>query len=360
VIETGRASKVLLKALRPVDGHCSARYFTVIETHSQVVPRPGSLNLVTQTLSEGVWIMTPTVPHTCFGRFTALCATLCLAATSIAGELPDPISVHYELPSLDRWNYPFNQTPGTRANASIFAPYIGEHLSPDFDNRHAQFHIAFSTASDIPTGLGAETYHVTQATITVQVSNHNEFRYDPSYDPWQTYLPTDHPEYFADTSTGRPIEIYGVGFRYGYDALSYQENTPFVPSGFGIGKYIRTTFALEVDDDGKPRDVSNNVDEGFDPHLFAIGTTSTVNPGSLVPATTIFTFELDLEDPFVQQYLGEQLDLGKLPSCSRRFTQAAKIRRAASPISIRSNTRSSSRASGRGTTPRASRLARRW
>jgi len=240
----------------------------------------------------------------------ALCVSLSLATSS--GAQSDPVSVSYELPSLDRWNYPFNQTPGTRSNASIFGAYVGEDLSPDFDNRDAQFHIAFTTAEDIEPGLGADSYLVTEATVTVQISNNNQFRYDPTYDPWQTYLPSDDPEFIPDETLGRPIELYGVGFRNEFDPLSYQEGTPFTPSGFGIGKSIRTTYALDFDDEGEPRDVSNNIDEAFDPYPFAIGTTDTVTPGSFVPATTIFTFELDLDDPFVQQYLGEQLDLGKL------------------------------------------------
>lgn len=235
--------------------------------------------------------------------------TACLCTTCTTAG--DSVSVAYELPSLDRWNYPFNATPGTRANASIFAPYIGEELAEDFDNRDAQFHIAFTTADDIEAGLGAEAYHVTEATITVQVSNNNQFRYDPSYDPWQTYLPSDDPAFFPDDTLGRPIELYGVGFRNGFDALSYQETTAYSPLG-GFGKGIRTTYAIDYDEDGLLRDVSNNIDEGFDSFPFAIGMTDAVSPGSFVPANTIITFALDLDDPYVQQYLGEQLDLGKL------------------------------------------------
>jgi hypothetical protein len=236
----------------------------------------------------------------------AFIVSSCISATSVA----DTISVHYPSPFLDRWNYPFNASPGVRPNASIFAPYVGEELHEDFDNRDAQFHIAFDTSADIEIGLGPERYHVTEAAITVQVSNNNNFRYDPTYDPWQTYLPSYDPDYFPDDTPGRPIELYGVGFRNGFGPLTYQENTPYSPHG-GFGKFIRTTYALDYDDDGQPRDVSNNIDERYDTFPFAIGT-APLTPGSFVPSATIITFHLDLDDPFVQQYLAEQLDLGRL------------------------------------------------
>jgi len=104
-----------------------------------------------------------------------------------------------------------------------------------------------------------------------------------------------------------------VGFRYGYGPLTYQENTPFWPqSGLPIGKNLRATYALDFDDAGDPRDVSNNIDNGFDPYFFAIGQTGTVSPGALVPSGTVFTFEVDVDDPFIQQYLAEQIDLGRV------------------------------------------------
>ena len=90
---------------------------------------------------------------------------------------------------------------------------------------------------------------------------------------------------------------------------SYTETTAYSTSG-PFGKFVRTTYALDYDEDGLPRDISNNIDEMFDPFPFAIGVTGTVAPGDLVPEGTTFTFTIDVEDELIQNYLREGLDLG--------------------------------------------------
>jgi hypothetical protein len=231
-------------------------------------------------------------------------------AGAIAAQSPAESSVTFSIdtPTLDRWNYPFNQTPGFRPTASVWGAFLGDELSPDFDNRDAQFHIGFATADFIEPGLGADAYTITSATVTIVVADNNTFPYDPTFDPWQSYLPQNDPEYIPDTTPGRPAELFGVGFRNGFNALSYQENTAFSPIG-QIGKELRTTFAIDFPD-GQIRDVSNNIDYRFETQPFAIGQTDTVQPGALVPSGTVFTFDIDLTDPHIHAYLQNALDLG--------------------------------------------------
>lgn len=245
----------------------------------------------------------------CGAGLAVVCGMVVAASSAKAGS----IIIDLDQPTLDRWNYPFNQSPGTRPSAPVFGGFAdfpgGFH--PDFDNRDGQFHVGFATADLVEPGLGVGSYNVISVQVTMMVENNLQFRYDPTFNIWQSYLPEDHPDFIADDTPGRPMEIFGVGFRNGFDALSYQETTSYSPAG-PFGKGHRTTYALDFDDADEPRDVSNNMDQQFDPSPFAIGMTDAVAPGDLVPANTTFTFELDVDDPLVQQYLREALDLGKV------------------------------------------------
>ncbi|HRQ75867.1 MAG TPA: hypothetical protein PK098_08110 [Phycisphaerales bacterium] len=243
------------------------------------------------------------------------------AACSSQHAVANQVTISFTQPTLDRWNYPFNQSPGIRPVASIFGAFEPGGLSPDFDNRDAQFHVAFSTAAFVEPGLGAEKYTITAATLTMMVANNNQFRYEVDLLPWQSYLPPDHPEFICPAPVpcfnGRstccpnpvavpPLELYGVGFRNGFTPTTFQETSPYSPFG-PFGKNHRSTFAK---DRITGADVSNNVDLGFDPSPLALGTTETVAVGALVPSNTLFTFALDVNDPAIQAYLRESVNTG--------------------------------------------------
>ncbi|TVQ51724.1 MAG: hypothetical protein EA377_11825 [Phycisphaerales bacterium] len=252
------------------------------------------------------------MPRRRIGRSCLFGFAIVVGSMIAAAVADETIEFNADKPTLDRWNYPFNQTPGVRELASIWGATIPEEpngFSPDFDNRDAQFHVGFATDESIPTDLGPESYHITEAVVTIMIGTNNTFRYDPTYDIWQSYLPVNHPDFIPDDTTGRPMELYGVGFRNGFDALSYTETTAYSTIS-PFGKFVRTTYAMDFDAQGEPRDVSNNIDEMFDPSPFAIGQTDTVAPGAFVPQLTVFTFTIDVEDELIQNYLRESLDLG--------------------------------------------------
>ena len=72
----------------------------------------------------------------------AIFAQLLLAV--LAGQCAaqsQTITVQYDAPSLDRWNYPFNGSPGTRLSASTFGAVDLE----GFDDHDAQFIVGFDT-----------------------------------------------------------------------------------------------------------------------------------------------------------------------------------------------------------------------
>ena len=224
-----------------------------------------------------------------------------LVAALHGGAIASPIVVEMNQPTLDRWNYPFNPTPGQRITASTFGVFGDER----FDNRDAQFLVGFDTGAFVPTGEGANRYVVTEAVVRVRVAEGNAFRYDPTYDSYRTYLPTDHPDYLPDSDNGRPMELYGAAFRNGFTSATFTETAPHGPA-FGIG--VRNAFPTDFVG-GVPDDVSNNIRFAFETTPFAIGRNNALTPGQLVPINTQFTFDIDVTNPdalaFVQQGLNE-------------------------------------------------------
>ena len=238
-------------------------------------------------------------------RLAQIWPALALAAAS--GAAAQPIDVEYTVPTLDRWNYPFNASPGTRIAASVF----GVPNDATFDDRDAQFLIGFDTGDQVPPEKGAASYTVTEATLTLTTITGGVFAYDPSTDPFQTYLLEDHPDFQSDADAGRPVELFGVGFRNGFTIETWMENSPFQQAPFGNWQGTRNAFATDYQME-EPRDVSRHVELEFEPSPFAVGVNEALTPGATVAANTTFTFTLDLANPDVVAYLQEALDIGKL------------------------------------------------
>ncbi len=219
--------------------------------------------------------------------------------------------LHFNQPSLDRWMYPFNASPGTRPVAALFAAFGDDS---GMDTRHAQFLLGFDTFSQVATNLGSSHYLISRARVRATISRDQIFKYDASQDALQTYFPTDSPSYAPDLDAGRPIELFGVGYRNGFSESSFLEASPFGP----IVPGERNCYAMSYNTDGVPVDVSNNVGKtnqmfpNFEVHPFSIGQTESVAPGEWVPAGSEFSFDLNLSDPLVLQYLQQALNSGRL------------------------------------------------
>lgn len=229
--------------------------------------------------------------------------------------------VNISAPALDRWMYPFNGTPGTKTSA----PTFGSLNETDFDERDAQFLLGFDTAAaGIPSGAGAPNLKVLSVTLTTTVEG-GTFNYDSSEDPRQSYLDPGDAGYIADTDTGRPVEVFGVGFRSGYSELVFGALADFAAPGFEEDEQfslpgppapnVRVAYAAGFDGGGALIDVSNNIDSlnegaaGFDPNPWAIGQTP-LAAGAAVPAGTTFTFDIDASDPDIQSYFQQALSNG--------------------------------------------------
>ena len=226
-------------------------------------------------------------------------APVCLAQSQI-------IDVQYNTTTLDRWNYPFNGSPGSRLSASTF----GAVLLEGFDDHDAQFVIGFDTDADVPAGLEAGQYRVLSATVTITNSNGGVFRYDPTYDTFDTYRFLDDS---LDTDPGRPVHLWAVGYRNGFDQSSWGEYTTFGgPPSVEPVQESRNAFGVYFPDAlSAPVEISNNLKQWFDPTPMAIAQTDAVAPGQLVPADTEFSFEVDLCQPGIKNYLAQGLSLGE-------------------------------------------------
>ena len=233
----------------------------------------------------------------------AFLLTLACASTANAQVL----EVDYSAPTLDRWMYPFNGSPGTRFSASSFGAVELE----GFDDHDAQLMLGFITEEDITSGLGASEYQILSATVTITNTNSNEFRYDPTYDTHDTYMFFDES---LDTDPGRPVHLWAVGYRNEYDASSFGEYTVFggIPD-VDPSQGARNAFAAYFPStESIATDISNNLKEEFDATPMAIGFNDSLSTGDDVPADTAFTFEVDLCDPAIREYLSQGVSDGEV------------------------------------------------
>lgn len=209
-------------------------------------------------------------------------------------------------PDLDNWGYGNAFSPGDGRFISTFAT-----LGSDDEDRLAQMLIGFETAGRIPSGQGADRYRVDSVVMTATVGRGSNVAYDPTYDHAATYLG-------EDSDAGRPIELFGAGFRNGYERIGFGE-LDLAPPEFEEGAPYagdfestqRAAYPLGDSGQGQLVDVSDNVSLGFDTLPWAVGRTS-LSPGALAVDGTEFTFTLDLALPGVRDYLQRSLDTGSL------------------------------------------------
>lgn len=238
-------------------------------------------------------------------RAAAVLAAGFCVATGMAQS--GPVKASYPTPSLDRWMYPFNATPGSRA----LIPTFGALGLAGFDDRDAQFLAGFEGEPQIPSGQGANKYRIAKAVFTATVAEGGVFVYDPTPDALETYYDPNDPQYVPDSDPGRPIELFGTGYRNGFTLLTFKEDSPFggvplVPPAEGA----RNAFAAVLDSQGTGTDASRNVRLREEAPGIAVGVAPSLSGGDTVPPDTEFTFEIDLCATGVKAYLAQSLDAG--------------------------------------------------
>jgi hypothetical protein len=246
-----------------------------------------------------------------FRGFIAGVVGFCGALPVAAG----PVQVNSPQPTLDRWMYPFNSTPGIRIEASTFA---SPNLS-GFDDRDAQFLIGFDTATAATPGLGAQNYVIHSVRIRATISQGDRFAYDPTFDSVRSSYDPSDPLFEADADSGKPIEIFGCGYRNGFGAVTTPTTTEFCETCVFGGQPVvppaegaRNVFPAIFDNTGVATDVSRHVRQHFEAAPMAIGKTGAVQPAQLVPANTELIFDISLCDPATRTYFQRGLNEGRL------------------------------------------------
>lgn len=239
-------------------------------------------------------------PHHFLRRCCACCVLFSLISSRLAAETATLEA------SFDRWNYPFNASPGSRLTGSTFGA-IGNAAFDDYD---AQIILGFATSSSgIPGNV-----RVQSLSVTLTTSTDGAFVYDSTFDPISSYLdPT------SDLDAGRPVELYGVGFRNGFvfpafgptvpGPIAFEEGEAFV-FGNPASERVRNAFMSDFGDSS--RDVSNRVVDNIELTPWAVGSIDGLSPGAVVPMNSEMRFDIDLDNPAVREYVHEGLATGGL------------------------------------------------
>jgi hypothetical protein len=254
--------------------------------------------------------------------------TLDTAAQFAPAFVGQPFQLRSTPATIARWMYPFNGSPGDRPTASTFGS-LGSN--PNFDSRDAQYLLGWKTTNKISAGQGAKNYLLRRARVTLTIASGNQYVYSGSLRDYRSYFPTNDPRYVAPQTPSSPVELFGVGFRGVYTAATFQQDTTFFAVSGGGNFSNRTAFAAGFDTNGLLVDVSNNVgDNGiseipapFEVSPFAVGQTTNVAAGQLMPLGSQLTFDLNLDDPLIYSYLQEALNSGTLLLTASSFVKAS-------------------------------------
>ncbi len=257
---------------------------------------------------------------------------LALAAPAVAE------TYRFQIPSDDRWHYPFNFTPGSRPVASCFgAPGAGNNF---FNDRDGQLLIAWNSAAQIAPGQGSGAYIIRSVRVVLSNIPGAQWQVDLTPDEWFTFdvdgdgtinadgiprgQPGDRDGESDDADPGRPVELFGVGFGPNtsyetwneftfYEGSNSLENLPRDPFPFMFQPF--TAEKLHVEDNVK------GLHNGglflpvleFTPRPWAVGRPANYTPGAQ-PAPFDVVFEVDLSQSHgaLRNYFGQQLNGGRV------------------------------------------------
>jgi hypothetical protein len=221
-----------------------------------------------------------------------------------------PLMANFASPALDRWMYPFNSTPGAEFTAPVFAAL----LQPGFDDRDAQNLVGFDTSTQIPTGLAPSAYRLSSVRLVATVANDVEWAYDGTFDSVTTSYAEGDPERTTDADAGKPVELFGAGYRAGWTAQTFRESSAFstLPPVVQPAEGCRNVFAAVFDSVGAATDTSRQVRQRFEAPPMAVGRNPALTPGQPVPVNSTLTFDVNLCDAAARAYIQRALSEGVL------------------------------------------------
>lgn len=140
------------------------------------------------------------------------------------------------------------------------------------------------------------------------------FVLDPTADLFGSHFPTNDPAYMPDDDAGRPVMLFGTGFRGGFTAATFPEDGPYGGTGPGGRNAFTAGFnaAAELVDVGNHVGKTNAAFAPFPGEPFAVGNVTNLAAGEPVPAGARMRFELNLADPRVRGYVLRGLRDGRL------------------------------------------------
>jgi hypothetical protein len=247
----------------------------------------------------------------------------------VAAFPQQPFAAQSQVANIARWNYLASDFGlQRRATASVFGA-VG--LVPDFDSRDAQFLLGWNTAGRIPAGQGSANYLVRRVRVTLTIASGGQYPYTGQLRDYRSYFPTNDPRFVAPATSNSPVELYGAGFRGGFTnennayvpwaSTNYSQDGPYLFDSDNESYYTnRAAYAAGYNTSGVLVDVSDNIgDDGtneifttFEVAPFAVGQTTNVTEGQLMPAGSQLTFDLNLNDPLVYRYVQQGLNDGNL------------------------------------------------
>lgn len=218
----------------------------------------------------------------------------------------------FDVPSDDRWHYPFNFNAGSRPTASCFGS-TGDPNFTTFNDRDGIFVIAWRTDSMVPAGLPPASYDLKAVRVTLthlgsSPASVPSWPVDLTPDEWFTM---DYP--IADADSGQPLELFGAGFGPVYSHSNWTEGSPYV-GGDDIELTPRDPFPFVYEGATSTQiHVEDSVKDAFTPQPWAIGMPSGYVPGSqTAPFPVHFDVNLTLSGGGVLTYFREQLALGRV------------------------------------------------
>ena len=235
----------------------------------------------------------------------------------------------FDLPSDDRWQYPFNFNAGRRATASCFGSTSDPNFTT-FNDRDGIFIVAWRTHLQIPTGLPAGSYDI--RSVRVILTHQGATPASPSGANWPVDLTPDEWATMAypigDVDFGQPIELFGAGFGPTFTYANWTETSTYV-GGDDQDLVPRDPFPFMFEGNtSTKKHVEDNVKDQFTPVPWAVGTPVGYTPGNQQTTFPVqFDINLALSNGNVLSYYQNQLAGGRVfaivTSLRETFKQAS-------------------------------------
>jgi len=239
-------------------------------------------------------------------------STSVIAIGSIAARAGE---VHWSEPSDDRWQYPFNFSPGVESRASIFGS-TGDPRYTTFNDRDGILIVAWDTSDAVPTGLPAASYGIRSVGVVLTAAAGTgcltclpvaTWLVDLTPDPW---FELDYP--ISDSDPGQPIELYGVGFGPEYDYATWLESDIYVGSDDQESTQ-RDPYPFVFGAGATQVHVEDSVKNQFTPSPWAVGVPVNYTPGSqTIPFAVNFDVDTAKSGGLVRNYFQGQLGGGRV------------------------------------------------